>query len=80
MANLLKRNLHSHGWISNVGVLYKGIWLPAELHDIQSALWQVYSHRYRGTERKQRVIYMLIYGHERKPSAGPTGLSPDLAS
>lgn len=41
LANRLQCNLHSYGWISNVGVLYKGIWLPAELHDMQLAPWRV---------------------------------------
>lgn len=41
LANRLQCNLHSYGWISNVGVLYKGIWLPAELHDMQLAHWRV---------------------------------------
>lgn len=37
-ANRLQCNLHSCGWISNVGVLYKGIWPPAcRLGDIQLA-------------------------------------------
>lgn len=44
MANRLQCNLHSCGWISDVGVLYKGIWLPAELHDIQLAPWRVSTH------------------------------------
>lgn len=56
MANRLKCNLHSCGWISDVGVLYKGIWLPAELHDIQLAPWRgsrhthMYSHICADTE------------------------------
>lgn len=72
VANRLKCNLHSCGWISDVGVLYKGIWLPAELHDIQLAPWRgsrhthMYSHTYalilKETESGagQRVIHMLI--------------------
>lgn len=44
VANLLKCHRHFCGWISHVGVLYKGIWPPAELHDIQSTLWQVHTH------------------------------------
>lgn len=43
LANRLKCNLHSCGWISDVGVLYKGIWLPVEQHDIQSASWLGYA-------------------------------------
>lgn len=43
LANRLKCNLHSCGWISDVGVLYKGIWLPAERHDMQPASWPVYA-------------------------------------
>lgn len=49
VANLLKCNLHSCGWISHVGVLYKGIWPPVELHDIQAALWQVWTHTHTRT-------------------------------
>lgn len=70
MANRLKCNLHSCGWISDVGVLYKGIWLPAELHDIQLAPWRVSTHshvltnaliqRKTESEAEQRVIHMLI--------------------
>lgn len=64
LANRLKCNLHSCGWISDVGVLYKGIWLPVEQHDIQSASWLGYAcmcadthtHTQAGRERngKQR--------------------------
>lgn len=72
VANRLKCNLHSCGWISDVGVLYKGIWLPAELHDIQSLPWRgsghthMFSHTYElilketGSGAGQRVIHMLI--------------------
>lgn len=71
VANCLQCNLHSCGWISDVGVLYKGIWLPAELHDIQLAPRRVSEHtltcththmqwyKRRQSKTEQRVIHML---------------------
>lgn len=72
MANRLQCNLHSCGWISDVGVLYKGIWLPAEQHDIQLAPCRFSTHTLTCThtdaliketesETEQRVIHMPDY-------------------
>lgn len=52
LANRLKCNLHSCGWISDVGVLRKGIWLPEERHDIQSASWPVYARTCADTDTR----------------------------
>lgn len=70
LANRLQCNLHSYGWISNVGVLYKGIWLPAELHDMQLAPWRVATNTIACNHtdmdvctdtQRDSVIHMLDY-------------------
>ncbi len=63
VANHLQCNLHSCGWISDVGVLYKGIWLPAELHDIQLAPWRVSTHTHMCSHR---CTCMRWYGGRQK--------------
>ena len=57
VANRLQCNLHSCGWISDVGVLYKGIWLPAELHDIQLAPWRVSTHTHVYEHRRSHMSW-----------------------
>lgn len=73
-ANHLQCNLHSCGWISDAGVLDKGIWLPAELHDIPTCSHAL-THETEASEMDQHEIQTAL---ETLSTRCHTALSPAL--
>ena len=69
VANRLQCNLHSCGWISDVGVLYKDIWLPAEQHDIQLAPCRVSTHTHMHSFRCTLTHWYRMRQRARQNSA-----------